>query len=149
MGSDEQRTRRGLTPLESELRAETQPPLRHERPRPQGPLRRLSDWRRRPRPPRTLAGAVALGLLKLAVGVALASALAVLLARLLGRPSAIGFYVLGAIVLLSALVGAQASRQRMVYEYGESGRPPRARPGMLLAAVGVLLILVGAMLETV
>lgn len=101
------------------------------------------------RPPRTVAGAIALGLARLAVGVAIGASLALLLARLLDRPSSIGFYLLGAIVLLSGLVGAQASRQRTMYEYGQAGRPVRARPGITLAAVGVLLMVVGAILETV
>ena len=90
-----------------------------------------------------------LGLLKLGIGLAFGTAAALLLARLLGRPEAVGFYLLGAVILLAALVGARTGRQRMVYEYDESGRPPRTRPGTLMAAVGVLLIVTGAILETV
>jgi hypothetical protein len=137
-----------LTPLPGELRAEARAsrPLEPAWP---GPRSRLADWRRRRRPAQTLGGAVAFGLLKLAIGLTVGSGLALLLAHLLARPAAIGFYVLGSVVLLAALVGAQASRRRTAYEYGESGRPPRARPGLLLAAVGILLIATGAILETV
>ena len=152
MGDEEEREQprlRKLTPLESELR-----PVAVEQPRPtapprRGPWRRLRDRQRRRRPPRTLAGAIVLGLLKLGIGLAFGTAAALLFARLLGRPEAVGFYLLGAVILLAALVGARTSRQRMAYEYGESGRPPRTRPGMVMVAVGIFLILTGAILETV
>ncbi len=136
------RVRRTLTPLESELHVGAEPS------RPRRARRRLLP-RRLTRPPQTLAGAIAVGLARLVAGVAIGSALALLLARLLGRPASIGFYLLGAIILLGGLVGAQASRQRTMYEYGQSGRPVRARPGLVLAAVGVLLLVVGGILETV
>jgi hypothetical protein len=150
MGYEDQPSRRRtLTPLESELRATTRStePLRQTKP--PGPWRRLRRWRAGRRPPRTLAGAIALGLVRLAVGLATGSGLALLLARWMDRPAAIGFYLVGAVILLSAMVGARAGRQRMVYEYTEAGRPVRAAPGLTLAAVGLLLIVAGAILETV
>ena len=140
---------RRLTPLEGELHAREPTPLRSHVPARRGPWRRFRDWRRRRRPPQTLGGAIAVGLVKLGIGLAVGSALALLVARLLDRPAAVGFYVLGAVILFAALVGARTNRERMPYEYGESGRPPRARPGMLMGAVGLLLIVTGAILETV
>ena len=148
-GEREQRRLRKLTPLESELRADLAEPPRPLAPPRRGPLRRLRDRQRRRRPPRTLAGAIALGLLRFGIGLASGTAAALLLARLLGRPASVGFYVLGAGILSATLVGARTSRQRMAYDYGESGRPPRTRPGMVMVAVGILLILTGAILETV
>ena len=131
-----------MTPFESELRAEpqvTQPPV-HRRRRP---------WRRERRPPQTWRRAILLGLARLGLGFAVGAAVALLLARLLDRSAPIGFYAVGALVLLSGLIGAQAARERAPYEYADSGEIVRVKPGITLAAVGVLLVLAGAILETV
>jgi hypothetical protein len=148
VGYEEPKRARKLTPFERELRASA-PATESAVPGEPGLWRRFSRWRRGRRPPETLRGAVALGIVRLAVGLALGSALALLLAHLLDRAAPIAFYVVGAVILLSGLLGAQASRQRAAYEYAESGSAVRARPGVTLAAVGVLLLLVGAILETV
>jgi len=96
-----------------------------------------------------LGGAIALGLVRLAVGLAIGAGVALLLARWLGRPAPIGFYLLGAVILTSALVGARTDRQRTAYEYDDAGRPLSAAPGLTFAAVGLLLLVAGAVLETV
>jgi hypothetical protein len=142
----EQARRRTLTPFESELRvgtASAEPPALG---RP-GLWRRFRDWQHRRRLPRTLAGAIALGLVRLAVGFAVGVGLAVLAARLLDRPTPIGFYTVGAAILLSGLLGAQANRQRAAYEYADSGQIVRARPGVTMAAVGTLLLITGGIFE--
>ena len=90
-----------------------------------------------------------LGLARLAVGFAVGAAVALLLARLLGRAAPIGFYAVGAIILAAGLLGAQAARVRAPYEYTDSGQIVRVRPGVTMALVGVLLLLAGAILETV
>src|ERR1044071_4146109 len=97
----EPRRFRQLTPLESELRI-PEPPRRVR----VTPWRRLRSWRARRRPPKTLRGALALGLLRLAVAGAVGTVVALLLARWLDRPTHVGFYLAGAAALAVAFMSS-------------------------------------------
>jgi hypothetical protein len=132
--------------MESELRATA--PATEPLALPRGRWRQFREWRRRRTTPRTVGGAIALGLLRLALGVAFGATAAVVLARLLDRPTSIGCYIVGSVMLLGALVGARANREREPYEYAQAGAPPRPAPGVTFAVVGALLIVAGAVLET-
>src|SRR5260221_2487216 len=99
----EPRRVRKLTPLESELRAPEAP--RHARITPWG---RFRTWPARRHPPQPLLGALGLGLVRLAIADALGTVVALLLARWLGRPTQVGFYVVGAAVLAVAFMHSAA-----------------------------------------
>jgi len=139
----EPRRARTLTPLDSELRA-PEPP-RHARVTLWG---RFRMWRARRRPPQTLLGALALGLLRLAIAGALGTVVALLLARWLDRPTQVGFYLAGAAVLAVAFMSSAADMGTPYY-YDHYERGYRVRASFSYVLVGAILICVAVVLESV
>lgn len=144
MGYDDApKRRRGLTPMESELRTQAAPPTTPQR----GLWSRWLSWRRRRRPPRTLAGALALGLLRLAVAGGLGAVAAIAIAHWLGRDLAVGFYIAGAAVLAVAFMSSAADMESPYYvDRGE--REYRIRLSFSYVLVGLVLVGIGVALET-
>jgi hypothetical protein len=137
-----ERRRTSLTPLESELRfPETVQPRapsawQHTR-------RRL---RRERRPPKTLHGAIAAGILRLALAVALASVAALLVDRWLDRTTALGFYIVGASVLAAAVL-MSAGDVGTPYYYGQLERERRVKLSLSYVVAGVLVIAIAVAIE--
>jgi hypothetical protein len=136
------RRRSSLTPLESELRftdpAPPTPPSAWQRTR-----RRL---RRERRPPTTLHGAIAAGVLRLGLAVGLASVAALLVDHWLHRTTALGFYVVGGFVL-SAAVLMSAGDVGTPYYYGQAERERRVKLSISYVIAGVLVIAIGVAIE--
>lgn len=135
--------RRQLTPMESELRAQAHP---RATPR-SGSWSRFRSWRRRRRPPRTLRGALAAGLVRLAVTTCLGAGAAWLIAELLGRDLSTGFYIAGAAVLAVAFMSSAADMGSPYYaDRGE--REYRVSSSFSYVLVGLVLIGIAVALET-
>jgi hypothetical protein len=132
----EPRRRRTLTPFDSELRF-AEPPRAHRA----GPLARLR--RRRRQPPTTFRGAIAVGLLRLAVVVAVASGVALLLDHFTGRPTPFGFYVVGAFVLFAGFL-TSSGNVGMHYRITQSDREGRVSRSFsyLFAGIAILAVAV-------
>lgn len=142
----QERKRRTLTPLESELRPSG---WQYERER-ETPLRRLRKRvRGRRPPPATLGAAIARGLLRMAFLVALGAGAAYLIARGLDRSLAVGFYLVGAGMLAVAFFSSAADMGTPDYaltsDRGE--REYRVRGSLSYVLVGLALIAVGTALE--
>ena len=137
-----ERRRTSLTPLESELRfptaVEPDKPSAWERVR-----RRL---RRERRPPKTVHGAVAAGLLRLGLAVGLASIAALLVDHWLHRTTALGFYVVGGFVL-SAAVLMSAGDVGTPYYYGQRERERRVKLSVSYVIAGLVVIAIGVAIE--
>jgi hypothetical protein len=137
-----ERRRASLTPLESELRfpdpAPPKPPSGWQRTR-----RRL---RRERRPPTTLHGAVAAGLLRLGFAAGLASVAALLVNHWLHRTTALGFYVVGGFVL-SAAVLMSAGDMGTPYYYGQNERERRVKLSVSYVIAGLAVIGIGVGIE--
>jgi hypothetical protein len=137
-----ERRRASLTPLESELRfpdpALPKPPSGWQRTR-----RRL---RRERRPPTTLLGAVAAGLLRLAFAAGIASVAALLVNHWLHRTTALGFYVVGGFVL-SAAVLMSAGDVGTPYYYGQTERERRIKLSVSYVIAGLVVIAIGVAIE--
>lgn len=137
MADREPPRRRSLTPIGDELyRRDEWGPARR-------PPRRRRRWR--PATPKSLPGAVALGLAKLALGVAAAAAVAIALARLAGRPDSTGLYLGGIFCVLLALFGAGGASHDAGYEPVRPAHGLGVRIGWLL--VGLALLGLGAFLD--
>ncbi len=133
--------RRSLTPLESELRAHQEAPITRE----PSLLDRLRRRRER-RPPTTLAGVVARGLLRLAIAVGVASGVALAVDHWTGRTTAFGFYVVGAAVLAIAFL-TSASDLSMPYYYRRGDREQRIRMSFAYMLAGALVVAIGVAIE--
>jgi hypothetical protein len=97
---------------------------------------------RRAAPP--LLKVIARGIALLTLTLAVLSLLAIGFAYLIGRPTAIGFYALGAILLGTATVGGGVSPEHYGwFLYGDGGPSPGA---VSLSAAGLFLVLGGAMI---
>jgi hypothetical protein len=142
---DESRRVRKLTPFESELRATA--PVTRPLERPPGGVRRLLTRLRRRRPPTTLAGAIARGLVTIGVILAIGLALAWLVASWVDRDVATVLYLGGAMLLLGGLAFARSGPD--VDEYGRTAPPVDIRPGLPIAAAGVLLLAAGVVAELI
>jgi hypothetical protein len=137
--SDRRRT--SLTPLESELRfpdvVQPRPPTAWQRTR-----RRL---RRERRPPKTLLGTVVAGLIRLAIATGLASLLALLFDHLLGRQTALGFYLVGGAVLAVG-VGISGGTGRRYYT-NQHDRERRVSTSFSYFFAGLVVIAIGVAIE--
>lgn len=133
--------RRSLTPLESELRAT------HRTHRPHLPSRfeRLRRRRER-RPPTTLRGAVARGLIRLGLAVGVASGVALLVDHWTGRTTAFGFYVVGAAILAIAFF-TSAADMGTGYWYRQGEREARVSRSFAYMLAGVLVVGIGVLVE--
>ena len=143
----EPRKRRPLTPLESELRPSG---WEFERERRRSPVRRvLRRLRRRREPPKTLAGALARGVVRLALTVAVGAGIAALLVRWLDRPLSVGFYIVGGAMLAAAFFLSAADTHTPDHALlGEPGeREYRVRSSFAYVLMGLVLIGVGVVLE--
>jgi hypothetical protein len=129
----EPRRFRQLTPLESELRV-PEPPRRVR----VTPWSRFRTWRARRRPPKTLLGALGLGLLRLAIAGGLGTVLAFLFAYWLDRPTHVGFYLAGAAALAVAFMSSAAD-MGTPYHYDRGEREYRVRASFSYALVGAIL----------
>jgi hypothetical protein len=135
-----ERRRASLTPLESELRFQDlglpKAPSSWQRAR-----RRL---RRGRRPPTTLLGAIASGLLRLGLATGVASLVAMLADHWLGRQTALGFYIVGS-GLLAVALGTSAGTGRRYYtdQYDRERRVSRSfsyvLAGLVVIAIGVAI----------
>jgi hypothetical protein len=138
--SDRRRT--SLTPLESELRfpdeSQPKPPSAWQRTR-----RRLH---RKRRPPKTLLGAIASGLVRLGIAVGLASLGALLVDHWLHRQTALGFYVVGGFVLAAAVL-MSAGDVGTPYYYGQREREHRVRLSVSYVVAGLVVIAIGVAIE--
>jgi MFS family permease len=136
-----ERRRASLTPLESELRfpdtVQPQAPSAWRRAR-----RRL---RRERRPPKTLLGAVAGGILRLGVAVAFAAALALLVDHWWHRTTALGFYIVGG-ALLAVAMGLSGGTGRRYYT-DQFDRERRVSTSFSYIAAGLVVIAIGAAIE--
>lgn len=144
MSWEEPRRRRALTPLSGELRAEAP----RTEPFAGGPgLRaRIGAWRRRRRPPQTLRGALALGLVRLVVALAAGAGIAYATAAILDRTLAVGFYVAGALLLAVAFMSSAADVTTPFY-WGTGERALRVNRSFSYALVGVMLVGIGLLVE--
>jgi hypothetical protein len=133
--------RRSLTPLESELRADVDP-ASERKPR---LVSRLPRPRKR-RPPTTLRGAVARGLLRLAITLAIASGIALLIDHLTGRDTSFGFYIVGAAILAIAFF-TSASDMSTGYWYKQREREQRINWSFAYMLAGALVIAVGVLID--
>lgn len=131
--------RRSLTPLESELRVRPQPesekPSRFERLR-----------SRERRPPTTTRGAVARGLLRLAIVVGAASGLALLIDHVSGRSTAFGFYILGAVILGIAFM-TSASNMGARGAYTQAEREHRVTWSFSYILAGAIVVVLGVLID--
>jgi hypothetical protein len=132
--------RRSLTPLESELRPSHTPIA--DKPSVIERLRR----RRERRPPTTLRGAVARGLLRLGIAVGVASGVALAVDHWTGRSTAFGFYVVGAAVLAIAFL-TSASDLSTPYYYRRGNREQRIRMSFAYMLAGALVVAIGVAIE--
>jgi hypothetical protein len=137
-----ERRRTSLTPLESELRfpesAPTKPPSAWRRAR-----RRLVKRKRRP--PTTLRGAIAVGLVRLALATGLASLVALLVDHWLGRQTALGFYVVGG-ALLAIAVGTSGGTGRRYYTT-QRDRERRVSTSFSYILAGLVVMAIGVAIE--
>jgi len=137
----DERRRRALTPLESELRAQhatapAQPSFADR-------LRR----RRARHAPKTLTGAIVLGLVRLTVAALIASGAALLVDHWLHRSSkAVGFYVVGA-ALLAAAVGMSSGLSGRRSYGGAYERERRVSLSFSYILAGLVVIAVGVAIE--
>jgi hypothetical protein len=143
-GVPETPRRKTLTPLESELR-----PEEPQRPsRPPGPVTRLRRRRQRERrPPATLAGAVRRGLGRLAIVIAVASAVALVVARYADRRASFGLYAVGAFVLLAAVLMSSAGTGTRFY-FSASERERRVRLSLSYVLAGALVVAIAVLMDT-
>jgi hypothetical protein len=127
--------RRALTPLESELR------FYDQRERAPGRLVRLRSWRRskRRKPPTTLRGAIAWGLVRLVIVVGVATGFALLLDHWTGRSAEFGFYVAGALILGAGLTLSEAGLEASDYYYGQDERERRVSTTFSYALAGLIV----------
>jgi hypothetical protein len=86
-----------------------------------------------------MGGAVALALVRLALIVAVASAIAALVAHLAHRSAAFGFYVVGAFVLAAAVM-MSAGGVGTPYYYRHADRERRVRLSISYVVAGVLIL---------
>ena len=133
--------RRSLTPLESELRTGGETSVRR-RPR----LRERLPRRRERRPPTTLGGVIARGLLRLGIAVAAASGVALLINHFVGRGTAFGFYIVGAAVLAVAFM-TSAADVNSPYYYRVAEREQRVNMSFAYILAGVIVVAIGVLID--
>ncbi len=133
-----------LTPFESELRADVSITL--PEPRRKGPWRRFQTWRRHRRPPRTLRGAILVGLTRLSVALGVGTGAASIVVRWFDKSWVTAFYVVGAFVLATAVFFSAADLDRPSY-YDRGEREYRVRASFSYVLVGALLVGIGVLLE--
>jgi hypothetical protein len=129
--------RRSLTPLSSELGFdEVRPGKKSWRER----------LRRERRAPTTRGGAIARGLLRLAVWVAVGVGIALLVNALVHRATAFGFYVTGAGLLAIGFLTSTGSSRGAGYvsQYERAGRVSRSLVWIL---VGAIVLAIGVLVE--
>jgi hypothetical protein len=101
-------------------------------------------FRREHRPPATVLGTLATGLLRLALATGVASLVALLADRWLGRQAALGFYIVGS-ALLAVALGTSAGTGRRYYtdQYDRERRVSRSfsyvLAGLAVIAIGVAI----------
>lgn len=136
-----ERRRTSLTPLESELRfpvaVEPDAPSKWERVR-----RRL---RRDRRPPQTLVGAIAEGVVRLGIAVGVASIVAALVDHWWHRSTALGFYIVGG-ALLAVAVGTSGGTGRRYYT-DQYDRERRVSTSFSYILAGLVVIAIGVAIE--
>jgi hypothetical protein len=139
--------RRSLTPLESELRLRERAPVDRK----PGPLERMRARRRDRRPPTTLRGAVARGLIRLAISTAVASGIALLVDHWTSRGSSFGFYVVGAGLLAIAFFTSASPMGSRVYYYTSTAGEREKRVSMSFAYIlaGAIVIVIGVVIDLV
>ena len=137
--SDRRRT--SLTPLESELRFPdvTQPRS------PSAWVRTRRRLRGKRRPPRTLRGAAAAGVVRLGIAVGLASLVALLADHWLRRTTALGFYIVGG-ALLAVALGTSGGTGRRYYT-DQYDRERRVRMSFSYILAGLVVLGVGVAIE--
>lgn len=133
--------RRRLTPLESEMTASHRPTV-PGKPSLMDRLRR----RRARRVPTTVAGAVAQGLIRLAIVAAVASGIALAVDHWTHRETAFGFYIVGAAVLATAF-GLSAADVSSPRHYGRGERERRVSMSFSYVLAGAVVIAIGVAVE--
>jgi small-conductance mechanosensitive channel len=141
---DERRRRRTLTPMSGEVVVrDISDEVRRARPR------RLATLLRLPHLPhaRTTTGAIAIGLVRVAIALVPCIGIALLIDHFLDRSPAIAFYLVGASVLATAFLFAAADTESRYYWDAEE-REERVRMSVSYMLVGGLLIAIGVVLES-
>lgn len=136
--------RRSLTPLESEPRRGFETPREHRTSR----FERLRQRRTR-RPPTTLRGAIARGLLRLGIAAGAASGIALLVDHWTGRKTSFGFYVIGAALFAIAFFTSASSMGARPYYYSEprGERAQRVRMSFAYVLAGAVVIAIGVAID--
>jgi hypothetical protein len=101
--------------------------------------------RRERRPPKTLVGSLVAGLVRLGIATGLASLLALFFDRLLGRQTALGFYLAGAAVLAVA-VGISGGTGRRYYT-DQYDRERRVSTSFSYFLAGLAVLAIGVAIE--
>ncbi|SRR6266542_1143833 len=131
--------RRRLTPLESELRTPDRATV------PEGPgLRERLQLKRRV--PNTLAGAIAQGLIRLAIAVGAASGIALAVNHWADRGTAFGFYIVGA-ALLAVAFGLSAADVNTRHYYGRAERERRVSMSFSYVLAGAAVVGIGVVID--
>jgi hypothetical protein len=131
--------RRSLTPLDSELRRPAEPKI--------GKPSLLERLRRRERrPPTTTGGAVARGLLRLAIAVGAACGVALLIDHLVDRTEAFGFYIVGAAILAIAFM-TSASNMGTRGTYTRAEREQRVNWSFAYVLAGAIVVAIGVLID--
>lgn len=137
--------RRSLTPFGSELRAT------EERIAPAAPGMTTRLRRRlRREPPKTVAGAFLHGLVRLVVATSIASGIALLVDHWLGRSQALGFYLVGGVLLAVAFSTSSGMAGQMGgwYFFEDAGdREHRFNLGIAYIIAGAAVIGLGVLIE--
>ena len=138
----DERRRKSLTPLESELRFPTE--VAPARPSTLERIRR--PLRRERRPPQTLRRAIAAGVLRLVIALGLASVVALLVDHWMHRQTALGFYIVGG-ALLGVAVLMSAGDVGTPYYYGQGERERRVSMSFAYVLAGLVVIAIGVAIE--
>lgn len=89
---------------------------------------------------------IALGLTRLAVATGAASGLALLVDHLLGRSTALGFYLVGGFLLAAAVLMSTGDLSSPYY-YRQGGRERRVSLSLSYVLAGAIVVAIGVAIE--